>query len=123
LQHIEAALDVEEAALSQIHRTIGKQLSRLKLEERMLIMLQEKLRAEAGQANAANRLAIRAAAEAEEEPSSSESESASSSEEEEHEEEEQQEEEEKVVKPSKKPPPKNRGGRGGPQLPKKKQKT
>ena len=48
MQHIEAALDVEEASLSQIHRTVGKQISRLQLEERMLKMLQERLLNEAG---------------------------------------------------------------------------
>jgi hypothetical protein len=53
LQHIEAALDVEEASLSQIHRTVGKQISRLQLEERMLKILHERLVEEAGLARAA----------------------------------------------------------------------
>ncbi|KAL4520573.1 hypothetical protein Ndes2526B_g05169 [Nannochloris sp. 'desiccata'] len=52
-KHIEAALDVEEASLSQIHRTVGKQISRLQLEERMLKLLHERLLEEAGQAGAA----------------------------------------------------------------------
>jgi hypothetical protein len=54
LQHIEAALDVEEASLSQIHRTVGKQISRLQLEERMLKMLQERLLNEAEQTGGAD---------------------------------------------------------------------
>jgi len=53
VQHIEAALDVEEASLSQIHRTVGKQISRLQLEERMLRMLHDRLLEEAGLARAA----------------------------------------------------------------------
>lgn len=49
MQDIDAALDVEEAALSQIHRTVAKQIARLELEERMLKMLQDRLTEEVAQ--------------------------------------------------------------------------
>ena len=48
-QDIEAALDIEEAALSQMHRTVAKQVTRLELEERMLKLLQDRLKEEVAQ--------------------------------------------------------------------------
>ena len=49
MQDIEAALEVEDAALSLIYRTVGRQIPRLELEERMLKMLQDKLKEEIDQ--------------------------------------------------------------------------
>jgi hypothetical protein len=43
LKNIEAALDVEDAALSKLHQVVSKQLIRLQMEERMMQVLMKRL--------------------------------------------------------------------------------
>ena len=43
IKNIEAALDVEDAALSKLHQVVSKQLIRLQMEERMMQVLMKRL--------------------------------------------------------------------------------
>lgn len=43
IKNIEAALDVEDAALSKLHQVVSKQLVRLQMEERMMQVLMKRL--------------------------------------------------------------------------------
>lgn len=64
IKNIEAALDVEDAALSKLHQVVSKQLVRLQMEERMMQALMKRIHSEDQEG---------AEASAESEPSSSHS--------------------------------------------------